>query len=243
MATDAVTDVPKNSRDERDNLEIWKHFSSSGSTDKHTMLTTVTWLLGFGAAAITYIVTTLIESQRPPVLKYPWQIAVVSIVGAAIAALAAYIALLYAGYASRNWAKADTIAVANGWLDLLPDSKEPPAGDATRLTRRAWRYGRGVDHARTIPPVFLVFFFTRQSWFSWRTSRCCCGRSSSSCVDVGCREQLGRREFLLPRSRVTQGASFGGRRPHLKPSHHRCDGNTLCSQSPALSSLSLTSAC
>jgi hypothetical protein len=154
MASEGTPGEPTKLRDDKADLDMWKHFSSSGSTDKHTMITTVTWLLGFGVAAVTYIVTKLITSQRPPVLKYPGQIAIVSFVGAAIAVLAAYVALLYAGYASRNWARADAVAG-----DLPPDGKAPAANNAPRLTKLAWHFGRGVDHTRDIPPVFRVFFF------------------------------------------------------------------------------------
>jgi len=123
------------------------------------MITTVIWLLGFGISAVAYAITRLIRSERPPFIEYPGQTVMISVAGIALSALAAYVALLYAGYASRNWAKADAIAIKNGWNDLLPNSGGPVGNNVSSLMKIAWRLGRGVDHQREIPPVFRVFFF------------------------------------------------------------------------------------
>jgi len=159
MEADTPTERPTTSRDSGHELDIWKHFSASASTDKHTMITTVTWLLGFSIGAVAYAITKLIRSERPPFVEYPGQTVMISVAGMAISALAAYVTLLYAGYASRNWAKADAIAIENKWTDLLPNPGEPVGSNVSSLTKIAWRLGRGVDHQREIPPVFRVFFF------------------------------------------------------------------------------------
>lgn len=63
-------------------LELWKHFAGMGGTDKNTMITTVSWLLAFAAAAIWYIVTdTQMIGPIFPNIYRPGRMMVVSLLG------------------------------------------------------------------------------------------------------------------------------------------------------------------
>jgi MFS family permease len=129
-----------------------------GGTDKNTMIVTVSWLLGLAAGAIGYVVPHVIGSTAAR-LENPLRIAAVSALGLLLSLVAAYVALLYAGYANRNWAQADMIARKRGWLDLLP---EGCAGETTRrkwVAAAAWRLSRPCDPERKLAPVFFVFSF------------------------------------------------------------------------------------
>jgi hypothetical protein len=144
-------------------FESWKHFAGMGGTDKNTIITTVSWLLGLTATAIGYIVTQLISST-PPRLQHPGKMMVVSLLGLVISGLAGYLTLLYGGYANRNWAKADQIARKRGWLDLLPesssgDTREDGKSRPSRLAAIAWRFARPCEPKRELAPVFVVFLF------------------------------------------------------------------------------------
>jgi hypothetical protein len=145
-------------QEDRD-LEVWKHFAGMGGTDKNTMILVVSWLLGLAAGAIGYCVNELSDSPSAG-LGQPVSVVAVSGLGLILSLLAAYVTLLYGGYANRNWAQADMVARKHGWRDLLP---EGCAGEKTRrrwgLAATAWWFARPCDPERTLAPVFWVFSF------------------------------------------------------------------------------------
>jgi hypothetical protein len=104
-------------RSSAQDLELWKHHASFGGEDKNRMVTITTWLLGFSAAIFWYAVTKLPLSNSGDALR----IILISILGISISVFAAYISLLFSGYANQNWEKADEIASERHWCDLLPD--------------------------------------------------------------------------------------------------------------------------
>lgn len=157
----ARQDEPAQQCPDRD-LEIWKHFAGMGGTDKNTMITTVSWLLAFAATAIGYIVTDpqMIASAAPR-LAHPGRMMVVSLLGVLVSAVAGYLALLYAGYSNRNWAKADDIARRRQWFDLLPEGSDKMTpehgGKPDHLAEFAWRLARPCLPQTNLAPVFTIF--------------------------------------------------------------------------------------
>ncbi len=142
-------------------LELWKYFDGVGGADKNTMVTVVSLLLGFSATIIGYIVTQLV-SFDPLVLAQPLKAIWLALLGFIISLLAAYMALLYGGYANRNWAKAAEIARSRDWRDLLPDSSmsekgERANGQPGRLASFAERRARHHEPRTELAPVFSIF--------------------------------------------------------------------------------------
>jgi hypothetical protein len=145
-------------RNEAADLEIWKHLASSGGTDKNTMITVTMWLLAFSATALGYIGTETINSAAPGFVVDPDRMMAVSLLGLLISLVATYVTLLYGGYSNRNWAKADCIARAHGWRDLLPaSSSEEKASRARTLVRFSWDLARPCNPETTLAPVFVAF--------------------------------------------------------------------------------------
>lgn len=92
------------------------------------MVTIDSWLLGGSAVMLTYIWNSLISPNSD--IKSTWDISQpVKALGFAIlemcvSILAAYISLLYAGYANWNWAKAKRTAENREWKDFLPSHEK-----------------------------------------------------------------------------------------------------------------------
>lgn len=87
------------------------------------MVTVTTWLLGFSATIIGYIVTHLIRFDPfvlTDVFTQPKKAACLACLGFLVSTMAGYVALLYGGYANRNWAESDKIACRHRWCDLVP---------------------------------------------------------------------------------------------------------------------------
>jgi hypothetical protein len=122
-------------------FKAWEHFSSTGGTDKNTMVTVVSWLLGFSSVIVGYMVK---EQFKPDslVLRQPLPTLFLAGIGFVISIVATFVALLYGGYAKRNWGRADEIAKARGWHDLLHE----PA-----------RHHGHKDRAKHIAPIFVIF--------------------------------------------------------------------------------------
>jgi len=138
-------------------FQAWEHFSSTGGIDKNTMVTVVSWLLGFSGAIIGYIVTQKINPDRF-VLRQPVATLFLAGLGIVTSFAAGFVALLYGGYANRNWGRAHEIARARGWHDLL--SEKPSSLRHSRpisLAAIATRLAGPQDCAKKLAPVFLVF--------------------------------------------------------------------------------------
>ena len=91
--------------DEKLAFEVWKYYGGIGAADKDRMIQIVTWLLGFSAAIIGFYYASgkLVEPLGKVLLI---------VIGILVSLLAAFVALLYGGYAAWNWAIADRIASA-----------------------------------------------------------------------------------------------------------------------------------
>jgi hypothetical protein len=137
-------------------LEVWKHFADMGGTDKNTMIVAVSWLLGLAAAAIGYTLTHLSESTTVEPM-HTVSVLIVSALGLVLSLLAAFVTVLYAGYANRNWAQADMIARKRGWRELLPQGCAGENTERRLLARAAWRLARPCVPDRELAPVFGVF--------------------------------------------------------------------------------------
>lgn len=139
-------------------IELWRHFAGTGASDKNTMVTVASWLLAFSATIIGYIVTQLFKGDSFDFIQ-PWKAFSLAVLGAVISFVAGYVVLLYAGYANRNWARADDIALKCGWGELLPDNskagQEPDK--AFGLPRFAVGWSKDSDPQRQLAPVFWLF--------------------------------------------------------------------------------------
>ena len=142
-------------------LDLWRHFAGLGGADKNTMVTVTSWLLTFSATIIGYIVTQLVKPNSF-VFAEPWKVFGLAILGSLISFVAGYVALLYGGYAKRNWAKADEIARACGRDDLVPDysnasRRKMESGKLWWIPAIATKLAEPCDPRKTIAPVFLLF--------------------------------------------------------------------------------------
>ena len=160
LSRPAPSDHASGHRNDDVDLELWKHFARMGGIDKNTMITTVSWLLALAAAIVAYMATEMTVGARPWLDDAPATM-VVSVLGLLISGIAAYVALLYAGYANTNWASADRIARRHGWHELLPDASE---GIRTEVegAKPGFLAGRALQiarpcHPHQIAPVFVVF--------------------------------------------------------------------------------------
>lgn len=95
-------------------IQLWQHFASVGGNDKDRMVTAATWLLAFSGAIVGYIVTKGLSSDHYEASVF------LAALGLIVSLLAAFVTLMYGGYANSNWAIADTIAIKRKWYDLIP---------------------------------------------------------------------------------------------------------------------------
>jgi hypothetical protein len=135
-------------QDERTALDVWRHFGSTGGGDKDQMIKIVTWLLSLSTGIVSLYATGQVRESRALVLLFA--------MGVLVSLLAAFTALLYGAYAAWNWAIADRIAVANGWVAQSPRFRPipNPSGDWNAL---ALKLAKPCEDK--VAPVFWLFFF------------------------------------------------------------------------------------
>jgi hypothetical protein len=130
-------------------FEVWKYYGGIGGADKDRMIQIVTWLLGFSAAIIGFYASGKLQEPLGTVLFI--------VIGILVSLLAAFVALLYGGYAAWNWSIADQIACNYEWTEQKPDYN-PFESVKTRSTATLslWLAKPCGDR---IAPVFWVFFW------------------------------------------------------------------------------------
>ena len=136
-------------RDAAHDLELWKHFASTGAADKNTMIGVVSWLLTFTATIVGIAITQLNTNRFLTMVK------AIAALGICVSGLAAYVALVYAGYTNRNWEHADAIASRNGWQDLLGKSltcRNRP----TKLAALSNMLAAHRDPKTELAPIFTI---------------------------------------------------------------------------------------
>lgn len=148
------TSIAPTGRSIDQDLELWKHHASFGGEDKNRMVTISTFLLGAAGALFWFIFTQRTSGILE--LNGPAQVLVAAILGVAASGLAAYMSLLYGGYSNLNWEKADEIANARGWKDLVPDKNRRIEGSG--LNGFAKRRARPCEPKEKLAPVFVWFF-------------------------------------------------------------------------------------
>jgi hypothetical protein len=127
-------------------FEVWKYYASVGGADKTMMIQITTWLLGFSAAILGFLSTGK--------LTILWAAELLICLGILISCLAAFVTLLYGGYATWNWAIADQIAKDYNWSLLLP--KHNPIPKRTGPSRAALRLAKPCSGK--VAPIFWFFF-------------------------------------------------------------------------------------
>lgn len=144
-------------------MQAWNHFASAGGSDKDRMVSIVTWLLAFSGAIVGYVVT---QGLRTLFIDHPIRLLLLALGGLTVSALAAYVALIYGGYANRNWAKADAIAELQEWNDLLfyklsrtdlITSKKEKVAKTSWLTTLAKSQAEPCKPEEKLPLVFFWF--------------------------------------------------------------------------------------
>ncbi len=144
-----------------EDLELWKHHASFGGEDKNRMVTICTFLLGATGTLLWFILTQGTTGELE--FSSPKQVLVAALLGVAASTLAAYMALLYGGYSNLNWEKADQIAKARGWTDLVPNNNQRIVGSG--LNGFAKRRARPCQPEQTLAPVFVWFFVIAIAFF------------------------------------------------------------------------------
>ncbi len=141
-------------RDPKSDLELWKHYASFGGEDKNRMVTINSWLLGLSAATLGYIVTRTIAPDSAS-LDEPIRAFALAVLGLGVSGFAGFLAVLYGGYANRNWERADQIADGRGWTDLLPPPVRETRGPGLNGFAKLW--ARPCKPKDELGLVFMAF--------------------------------------------------------------------------------------
>jgi hypothetical protein len=139
-------------------IELWKHHAGFGGDDKNRMVGICTWLLGASALMLWYIFRYHLDTTASISLKDPIRPVLLAALGMIVSFLAMCVALLFGGYANRNWQKADQIAKDRGWLDILHDQEAVASGcgflaGLNRLALRATR----CEPEKKLALIFITY--------------------------------------------------------------------------------------
>lgn len=129
-------------------FDVWKYYASVGGADKDRMVQITTWLLGFSAGILGLHATGKLTELRAALLLI--------VLGILVSVLAAFVALLYGGYATWNWAIADQIARTYPWPELSPTNNPIPKSTAGWSAKPALWLAK--PRPGKLAPIFWLFF-------------------------------------------------------------------------------------
>jgi hypothetical protein len=105
------------SRDEY--FDLYKFFESRADTIKASMFESVTWVVGFAAAVLGFVVATFVDFSTDPVsVKHPMAAIISSCGGVILCVYALFLLYDAANHILRNWDRANTCAAR---VKGLPD--------------------------------------------------------------------------------------------------------------------------
>ena len=120
------------------------------------MIGICSWLLGASALLLWYIFRYHLDTSASISLEDPIKPVLLAALGMIVSCLAGWVAVLFGGYANRNWQKADEIAKSQGWPDLLLHTKEAVAEGSGF---HAWLNRRALGATRCEPTKKLAYVF------------------------------------------------------------------------------------
>lgn len=93
---------------ERDDyLDLWKYFESRADQLKEDMFKTLTWVIGFAAAVLGFIVNEFVDlDPAKPLINHKGLAAIFCLVGLALCIYAAFLLSEFAEHIKRNWERA-----------------------------------------------------------------------------------------------------------------------------------------
>jgi len=116
-------DIPK---EDIDHVELWKYFESRGSNVKDTMFKVITWVVGFAAVILGFMLkeTITLETDSLGVSK-PSTLLVLSCVGFVVILYANILIRDFADHINRNFDRADRARdKTKSLLDILDIDQE-----------------------------------------------------------------------------------------------------------------------
>jgi len=149
MSEEKKSRGPRIPRDNLDYVDLWKYFESRGADVKNTMFSVVTWIIGFAAAVLGFLVKEFIGFQADAlVILYPLPLIVVSLVGMCIVVYADILIRDFGEHINRNFDRADRAREGDRTVDEIWGGEEsvqkakaglPPI--CKRIRAVVWAFG------------------------------------------------------------------------------------------------------
>lgn len=145
---------------EDDYLELWKYFQTRADQLKEDMFKTITWVIGFAAAVLGFIVNKFINLDntltQPLIINKSLTI-VFCIVGLLLCIYAGFLLTEYAKHIKRNWDRSDRCKDKIDGLDeLIKGTCSCRKGTGIAIW---WRIG-GIIIAFSLAFLSGLFFIT-----------------------------------------------------------------------------------
>lgn len=122
-----------------DYLDLWKYFQSRADQLKDEMFKTLTWVIGFAAAILGFIVNNFVDLDPAAHISHKGAAVIFCLVGLVICIYAAFLLSEFAHHISRNWNRADQCkANVPGLIDII---KSPSSSSDRTSIPIWWRIG------------------------------------------------------------------------------------------------------
>ncbi len=142
---------PRIPKENLDYVDLWKYFESRGAEVKNTMLSVVTWVIGFAAVILGFIVKELLDFRTDILLiRYPWHVIGLSLVGIGILYYADVLIRDFGKHINRNFDRADRAREGDRTVDEIwgqePTTKTKPELPAIckRIRAIVWVFGSAL---------------------------------------------------------------------------------------------------
>jgi len=139
-------DIPAN---ELQHVELWKYFESRGASVKDTMFNVVTWIVGFAAVILGFIIKETISLETDSlVVSKPFTLFVLSAAGMLVVVYARVLIGDFGDHINRNFDRADRARdKSKSLLEILdidqvdPNKTVVPPKICKYILRVVWAFG------------------------------------------------------------------------------------------------------
>jgi hypothetical protein len=128
-------------------VELYQFYQSRADDIKAALFASVTWIIGFAAAVLGFVIVTFLDLTKEPLkIKFPWLAMLFCVVGCALCVYA--LLLLYDGanHIRANWKRADECE------EHVKDLPRLAMGTVKRRTGKVWQ------HMSVVVGGFLIIF-------------------------------------------------------------------------------------
>ena len=145
-----------------DYFDLWKYFQAQAELLKANMFQSVTWIIGFAAAVLGFILAEFVDFEGSGIAVVNRVVAILfCVVGLVLCLYALFLLSEFAGHINRNWERSDRCLKRVDRLQIIinPHSIRNPRSKKAETPRNRDKWGEIWHKIGFVVSLFIIAFF------------------------------------------------------------------------------------